>query len=131
VLLDRLAAVEDVTAFLRREGPPGALLEYERSVVAHDLRYHLDVLGSGDEHYRELFLDRVNAFLDTADKGIYDPLAAIERRKWALVRERRLPELLDVLAEQQRGTLRIRLARRVPVRYRRRLRRVVSTLRAS
>ena len=131
VLLDRLAAIEQVSEFLRREGSGKALRWYQESVVADDLRYHLNVLDRADEAYRALFFERVNAFLDGADDNIYDPLPAIERLKWHLVRERRMPELLEVLRAQRRGTLRMRLTRRVPVRYRRGLRRAVSVLRGS
>jgi CDP-glycerol glycerophosphotransferase len=131
VFLDRLSAVRQVSEFLRREGPPGSLRLYQESVVAHDLRYHLDILDSAGEEYRETFLEQANAFLDEAEDGILEPLPEIERRKWRLVRERRLPELFDLLAAQRRGTLRVRLQRRVPVRYRRRVRRAMSVLRAS
>jgi CDP-glycerol glycerophosphotransferase len=101
VLLDRLAAVEHVRDFLAREGPRGARRWYEASLVADDLRYFLDVLEGADDAYRRLFLDRVNAFLDTASRRIYRPLPAIQRLKWHLVRERRIPELLEVLRFQR------------------------------
>jgi CDP-glycerol glycerophosphotransferase len=96
-LLDRLAAIEHVGAHLAEHGPPGAKAWYDERVVADDLRLHLDLLGHADPDYRELFLDRANAFLDRARDGIYGPLAAIDRLKWHLVRRRLLPELLEVL----------------------------------
>jgi CDP-glycerol glycerophosphotransferase len=97
VLLDRLAAIAQVCDYLDAHGPRRAKRWYHESVVADDLSYHLNILDSGDEDYRTLFLDRVNAFLDTADKRIYDPLPAIDRLKWHLVRQRLMPELLEVL----------------------------------
>ena len=59
------------------------------------------MLDAADDEYRALFLDRVNAFLDKASPKIFDPLPAIERLKWHLVRRRLLPELLEVLRFQK------------------------------
>jgi CDP-glycerol glycerophosphotransferase len=101
VLLDRLAAVETVSSYLAGHGPRNAKRWYDESVVADDLRLHLNILDRADDDYRELFLDRVNAFLDTTDDGIYDRLLAIDRLKWHLVRRRLMPELLEVLRFQK------------------------------
>ena len=97
VLLDRMSAIETVSGFLGREGPRGAKRWYDESVVADDLRYHVNILDSADDDYRALFLDRVNAFLDTAHRRVFDPLLAIDRLKWHLVRRRLMPELVEVL----------------------------------
>jgi CDP-glycerol glycerophosphotransferase len=98
VLLDRLRAVEEVSAWLHEHGPPGAARAYAESVVEEDLRYHVDVLDVAGDEYRRVFLDRANAFLDAAGPGVEDGLPAIQRLKWHLVRRRRLPELLEVVA---------------------------------
>jgi CDP-glycerol glycerophosphotransferase len=98
VLLDRLRAVEQVSAWLDAHGPPGARRRYAETVVEEDLRYHVDVLDEADDEYRRVFLDRANAFLDTAGPGVEDRLPAIQRLKWHLVRRRLLPELLEVVA---------------------------------
>jgi CDP-glycerol glycerophosphotransferase len=98
VLLDRLRAVEAVSAWLDGHGPPGARRAYAESVVEEDLRYHLDALPEAGDEYRRVFLDRANAFLDAAGPGVEDRLPAIQRLKWHLVRRRRLPELLVVVA---------------------------------
>lgn len=100
VLLDRLAAVSHVSAFLGKHRRK-AKRWYDHSVVAEDLRYYLNVLPHADEAYRELFLDKVNAFLDTIDAKAFEPLTAIERLKWQLVRQRLMPELLEVLRFQR------------------------------
>src|SRR4051794_9191572 len=100
-LRDRMTAIETVHEHLREKGPRGSHHWYAESVVADDLRYYVNVLDSADEEYRALFLDRVNAFLDHADEDIYDPLTAIERLKWYLVRRRLMPELLLVLRFQK------------------------------
>jgi CDP-glycerol glycerophosphotransferase len=97
----RVAAIEQVERFLDEQGPPGARRWYDESVASDDLRYHLDALDAGDEAYRALFLDLANAFLDRAGPGVEDPLPAIQRLKWHLVRRRALPELLEVLRFQQ------------------------------
>ena len=72
-LRDRLAAVEEVVAFLRRNGPRRALRWYFRSVVQQDLRYFLNVIDEGDEEYQTLFMERVNAFLDGAPRNVFEP----------------------------------------------------------
>jgi CDP-glycerol glycerophosphotransferase len=112
-LLDRLAAIEDVREHLAVHGPRKGLKWYEQSAVADDLRLHLDVLGDADDEYRELFLDRAGAFVERAGWGVLRALPAIDRLKWQLVRERRMPELLEVLRFQREE-----LATTPPVRIR-------------
>ncbi|MCW2989969.1 MAG: sle [Solirubrobacterales bacterium] len=100
VLLDRLAAVSHVSRFLARH-KRRAKRWYDASVVAEDLRYYVNVLPHADEDYKALFLDRVNAFCDTISAKAFEPLTAIERVKWALVRARRMDELLEVIRFQR------------------------------
>jgi CDP-glycerol glycerophosphotransferase len=126
VLLDRLAAISQVCEYLAEHGPPHALRWYRESVVADDLRYHLEVLDRADDAYRQLFLDRANAFLDDE---VTRGLPPAEQRKWELVRRRELGELLEVLRREHRPTLRMRIARLVPVRHRARVRSTVRALR--
>jgi len=101
-LIDRLAAVEHVSAFLG-DLRPAAKRWYDESVAEEDLRYHIDVLDEADDEYRALFLERANAFLDRAAPGIEDRLPAIQRLKWQLVRRRRMPELLEVVRFEKDG----------------------------
>ena len=112
-LLDRMTAIERVSRHLAEHGPRRARRWYEESVVRDDLRLHLNVLDLADDDYRALFLDRVNAFLDEASRGIYRRLRAIDRLKWHLVRRRMLPELLEVLQFERQ-----QLAGSPPVRVR-------------
>ena len=114
-LLDRMTAIERVSRHLAEHGPARSKRWYDESLVADDLRLHLNVLDIADDDYRALFLDRVNAFLDGADAGVYDDLPAIDRLKWHLVRRRLMPELLEVLQFQKEA-----LAGSAPVRVRRR-----------
>jgi CDP-glycerol glycerophosphotransferase len=114
-LNDRMQALEEVSAYLEAQGPRGARRWYEESVVADDLRLHLNILDRASDEYRRLFLDRVNAYLDGASPRIYRRLPAIERLKWHLVRRRLMPELLEVLRFQKED-----LASTPPVRVRRR-----------
>jgi CDP-glycerol glycerophosphotransferase len=97
MLLDRLAGVEHVTEFLGDRVSPEARRWYQQSVVAEDLRYHLDVLDDADDAYRQTFLERVNAYLAAAPADVERGLPAIDRLKYHLVRRRLLPELLEVL----------------------------------
>jgi CDP-glycerol glycerophosphotransferase len=110
-LLDRFAAVEEVHAYLARHESRTQRRRYARSVVAGDLRYHLDLLDDASEEYRDTFVERATAFLEDAGPGICDRLPAIERLKWRLVTERRVPELLELLRFQRERALRTRPTR--------------------
>ncbi len=101
MLRDRVAAVTRVCDFLDATQRPAARRPYHESVVAEDLRYHLDALGEADDAYRRVFLDDANALLARFAPGIEDRLPAIQRLKWQLVRRRALPELLEVLRFQR------------------------------
>jgi CDP-glycerol glycerophosphotransferase len=102
-LHDRFAAVEQTRAFIVRHGPCGSRRWYDESVVAEDLRYHLDVMGEASDDYREAFMERAGAYLDRAGAGVEDPLPPIQRLKWHLVRRGLLPELLDLLTLERAG----------------------------
>jgi CDP-glycerol glycerophosphotransferase len=102
-LRDRFAAVEQVRRWLVRHGPYGSRVWYDQSVVAEDLRYHLDVLDEADDEYRAEFLRRATAYLDRAGPGVEDHLPAIQRLKWHLVRRGLLEELLEVVRFEKAG----------------------------
>jgi hypothetical protein len=90
--------------------------------VAADLLCHLDRLPDAGEDYRAAFLRRANAFLDAAGPRTCDALAPDDRDKWRLVRERRLPELLELLELQRTRRPPAPaswLIRRIPERHRR------------
>ena len=108
-------AIEHARDYFASKGARRVKRWYEESVVAEDLRYYLDVLDGASDEYRELFLERVNAFLDRAGRGLYRDLPAIDRLKWHLVRRRLMPELLQVLRfqkERLRETPPVRVGRR-------------------
>jgi CDP-glycerol glycerophosphotransferase len=112
----RLNAVRQVCDFLDATQPPPLRRIYHESVLAEDLRYHLDVLDQVDDRYRSDFLDGARALLERFDPGVEAPLAAIQRLKWHLVRRRLLPELLEVLRfERQEFETRPRVIRGVAV----------------
>src|SRR4051812_43527638 len=100
-LRDRLAAMDQVVDWLDEHGKRKWKRWYYEGIVADDLRFYVNPLASADDEFHELFLDKVNKFLDRAPKGIYDPLPAIERLRWHLVRRRLMPELLEVLRFQR------------------------------
>jgi CDP-glycerol glycerophosphotransferase len=131
VLIDRLTAIEEVDRFLTEHKYDEPRHWYEESVFADDLRYHLNLLDQADPAYRALFLERVNGLLARARPGALDEVRDIDRWKWDLVQEGRIDELVERLRVQRRGTLRARLTRRVPVRYRRRIRRALRVIRSS
>ncbi|MFG2503899.1 CDP-glycerol glycerophosphotransferase family protein [Streptomyces rubiginosohelvolus] len=101
---DRIAACEQVSAFLG--GRDAAQRRaYDASCLRDDFGYFLDGLPMGGEAYRAAFLEGAGAFVDRAGPGVLEGLPVELRIKWQLVRERRLTDLLAVLAfERANGT---------------------------
>ena len=100
-LQDRADACRHVSLFLARNGFDEGKRLYDRSVVAEDLAYFLGVLDIAEDDFRSTFLDLSNRFLDEAADDVTDALPAIERLKWQLVRNRDLPGVLEVLADEE------------------------------
>jgi len=101
VMLDRVAAVRQVHDFLAGRGDRDHVRMYDRSAVAEDLRYFLDVLDAADADYRAAFAEHVNAYFEHVDPIVFSPLPAIERLKWSLVRRGAIDETLEVLRFQR------------------------------
>ncbi|MFK0187040.1 CDP-glycerol glycerophosphotransferase family protein [Streptomyces rubiginosohelvolus] len=101
---DRIAACEQVSAFLG--GRDAAQRRaYDASCLRDDFGYFLDGLPMGGEAYRTAFLEGAGAFVDRAGPQVLEGLPVELRIKWQLVRERRLADLLAVLAfERANGT---------------------------
>jgi CDP-glycerol glycerophosphotransferase len=95
----RVAACEHVRDYLERNGPPGARRRYDETLVSDDLRYHLDVLPRADADYRAAFMAYATPFLASAGPGVEDRLPPLQQRKWRLVREGRLDDLLALLEQ--------------------------------
>ncbi|MFB8383028.1 bifunctional glycosyltransferase/CDP-glycerol:glycerophosphate glycerophosphotransferase [Streptomyces rubiginosohelvolus] len=94
---DRIAACEQVSAFLG--GRDAAQRRaYDASCLRDDFGYFLDGLPMGGEAYRTAFLEGAGAFVDRAGPEVLEGLPVELRIKWQLVRERRLADLLAVLA---------------------------------
>ncbi|HEX5620670.1 MAG TPA: glycosyltransferase [Solirubrobacteraceae bacterium] len=104
-LRDRLAAVEHVHGFITERESVRQRRRYERTVVAQDLRYHLDLLPDADDEYRELFMQWTAAFLDGCARKVCDDLPAIDRVKYHLVRRGRLDDLLELIQFQREDAL--------------------------
>jgi CDP-glycerol glycerophosphotransferase len=101
VLHDRLAAIESVRAHLAAHATRKLCLWYDASIVADDLRLHLNLLDEADDEYRALFMTRVTAMLGGAPDRVFHALPAIDRLKWHLVRRGLVDELVEVLRFQK------------------------------
>jgi CDP-glycerol glycerophosphotransferase len=115
VMLDRVAAVRQVHDFLVGRGDRDHVRLYDRSVVAEDLRYFVDVLDAADDEYRAAFVEAVDAFFEQVDPIVFSPLPAIERVKWDLVRRGAIAETLEVLRfqrEELQASRPVRIGRR-------------------
>ena len=105
-LRDRVAAVQSVSRFLaerRSRLYEESKRKYDLACLKSDLMLHLKVLPDADEEYQQAFMEWANEFLDEADATIIDELPADARVKWLLVRDGRLPELLEVIQFERRG----------------------------
>ncbi|MEV6166145.1 CDP-glycerol glycerophosphotransferase family protein [Streptomyces sp. NPDC052052] len=107
---DRISACEQVSTFLAGRGGTadgGARRRYDLSCLRDDFVYFLDGLAMGGPEYREAFMSDAGAFLDRMERmdgaagskqAVAHELPVELRVKWQLVKERRLTELLTVLA---------------------------------
>ncbi|MGS2643476.1 CDP-glycerol glycerophosphotransferase family protein [Streptosporangium sp. LJ11] len=94
---DRFAAVNSVRSFLASTGRAQHLKAWDRMVLDSDLPNFLQVLDQAGEEFRERFLDLACAYLDQAGPKVLSLIPAQRRAKWALVRERRIGDLLQLL----------------------------------
>ncbi|MFF5895623.1 CDP-glycerol glycerophosphotransferase family protein [Streptomyces argenteolus] len=93
---DRIAACEQVSAFLADRGP-AQRLRYDTSCLRDDFVYFMEGLPMGGPAYRSAFMQDAGVFLDRAGDAALTGLPAEARIRWQLVRERRLDDLLAVL----------------------------------
>jgi CDP-glycerol glycerophosphotransferase len=103
VLRDRLDAIAAVRAHFAAHASRRLARWYDASIVADDLRLHLNLLDEADDAYRALFMTRVNTMLDGAPQRIFAALPAIDRLKWQLVRRGLVDELVEVVRFQKSG----------------------------
>ncbi|MEO5876496.1 MAG: glycosyltransferase, partial [Streptosporangiaceae bacterium] len=105
-LENRFEAAMAVREFLLGHGMAAQAARWDHTVAGDDLLVFLNVLDEGDDGYRGRFLDLALDYLATIGPAALVGLPAIERLKWHLVGERRLPELLEVLAFHKAGEVR-------------------------
>ncbi len=96
-LADRMRSVTSASTFLA-ENAPELKDRYDHFALADDIRIFLNVVDQGDELYRETFFDLVNGVLDRMDPHVYDDLPAIDRLKFHAVRQRLMPELVEIVS---------------------------------
>jgi CDP-glycerol glycerophosphotransferase len=117
---DRTRSVTSASRFLATE-PKWAegKRRYDTSVLSSDLWLFMEALPDGDAEYHQAFLDEAGAFAQSADQAVLDRLPLHLRVKWQLVRERRLTELLALLAfeKHNRDAFRIRGLGRLRAEY--------------
>ncbi|MFF5210846.1 CDP-glycerol glycerophosphotransferase family protein [Streptosporangium sp. NPDC000396] len=94
---DRFAAVGSVRRFLADTGRAKYLPAWDRMVLDSDLPNFLQVLDQADKAFRQRFLDLANAYMDEAGPKVLARVPAQRRVKWALVRQRRVDDLIQLL----------------------------------
>ncbi|MFE0694327.1 CDP-glycerol glycerophosphotransferase family protein [Streptomyces sp. NPDC058869] len=103
---DRVTAVTTVSRFLADRGDAPGAAEAKRRYDAHalsgDLWLFIEALPDGDAEFHEAFLEHAGAFASTVEPGVLASLPLHLRVKWQLIRERRLPELLALLADEKK-----------------------------
>lgn len=111
-LEDRFAAVTSVRRFLagRGRGEPEVMEHdlgrhipaWDHVVLDTDLSNYLNVMDQAGDAYCRRFLDLAGEYLDGVAPDVIAGLPAVRRLKWHLVKERRLADLLEVMAWERR-----------------------------
>ncbi len=101
-LEDRFAAVRTVRTFLSEHGMRAQIHAWDRTVLETDLTNFVDVLDQAGGAFHDRFLELANDYLDDVAAPVLDGLPALRRLQWHLIRQRRLADLLDVLAWDRR-----------------------------
>lgn len=96
-LEDRFAAVTAVRRFLLDHGCAAHVPAWDLTVLDRDLPPFVQALERAGEAFRERFCDLAGHYLDAVDPRVFARIPAPRRARWHLVRERRLPELLEFL----------------------------------
>ncbi|MFI5839700.1 glycosyltransferase family 2 protein [Catenuloplanes sp. NPDC051500] len=99
--VDRVDGVDRVSRFLA--GVPGLRRAYDASAVRADLAHYLRVLPEAGDEYVALFLDRCGDVLARVPARDLAALPAAMRVQWHLVRQRRVPELFEVIRASRDG----------------------------
>ncbi len=109
---DRVTAVTTVSSFLAERaseegaaeggGAAEAKRRYDAHALSGDLWLFIEALPDGDAEFHEAFLEHAGAFASTVEPDAFASLPLHLRVKWQLIRERRLPELLTLLADEKK-----------------------------
>ncbi|MEI7034919.1 bifunctional glycosyltransferase/CDP-glycerol:glycerophosphate glycerophosphotransferase [Streptomyces pratensis] len=100
---DRVTAVTAVSRFLADRGLADARRRYDAHALSGDLWLFIEALRDGDAEFHEAFLDHAGRFATSVEPAVLTGLPLHLRVKWQLIRERRLAELLGLLADETRG----------------------------
>ncbi|MFD4749610.1 CDP-glycerol glycerophosphotransferase family protein [Streptomyces rubiginosohelvolus] len=112
---DRVTAVTTVSNFLAERASEEGAAEaggtadaaeakrrYDAHALSGDLWLFIEALPDGDAEFHEAFLEHAGAFASTVEPDVLASLPLHLRVKWQLIRERRLPELLTLLADEKK-----------------------------
>ena len=99
ILDGRMQQVRTVSAFLAEHSNP-LKVRYDLVALEHDILILLVALPYIDATDRKLIVDFASRFLETAAGQAVEQLSGENRECYQLVRERRLPELLESLSRR-------------------------------
>jgi len=97
-LRDRVSALLNIDAFLAENAPRRLRRAHRHKALSNDLPLYFKELHRVDDAYRELFLERVNSYLDGVPERAYRSLPAVRKLCFHLTRARRMDALLELLA---------------------------------
>ncbi|WP_318036750.1 CDP-glycerol glycerophosphotransferase family protein [Streptomyces chengmaiensis] len=101
---DRARSVASASGFLAAQAKwPEGKRRYDSSALSSDLKLFMDALPDGDTEYHRAFLDHAGEFARGVEQSVLDGLPFTLRAAWHLVRERRIEELLALLAHQRQS----------------------------
>jgi len=102
LLMDRFQTLRAVRQFLTDGGHVELRSTYDEVVLSDELRDYLALLPSAGPDYQRAFLNLTHEWLGRVDPGIVKRLAPRWRRKWTLVQQGRLAELIEEIRDESR-----------------------------
>ena len=100
---DRLRAVDRVSRFLGEHHQGEVKQAYDANVLVDDFAIVLGALPDADPEFQASFMREVNLFLARVRPGTIESLPPKYAVLWHLVRENKLPEVLEVLMASRPG----------------------------
>lgn len=114
---DRMKVIGMVDAFYDQfVDDPILLQEKDFRILSLDLIIFINQIDKVDERYKEILVEEVNSYIKNADPKAFERLSALNRIKYALIQQKKIKELIEVI-HFERHTLKYSKIKRIANRY--------------